>query len=139
MIFSNLRHDNWWSRDNFSSQREELSDTIMIYYYDSSRTRHFRNWRMHFNFDDYSLEQFHTVQPHCIILINCRLIRSKSFVYNKRSGSVGVRHLILYAFSVGVMNWFVREKDDYMFLYENYYLFSYIIDISVDFEPHFYK
>jgi hypothetical protein len=37
------------------------------------------------------------------------------------------------------MNWFVREKDDYMFLYESYYLFSYIIDISVDFEPHFYK
>jgi hypothetical protein len=32
-----------------------------------------------------------------------------------------------------------REKDDYMFLYESYYLFSYIIDISVDFEPHFYK
>jgi hypothetical protein len=26
------------------------------------------------------------------------------------------------------MNWFVREKDDYMFLYESYYLFSYIID-----------
>jgi hypothetical protein len=25
----------------------------MIYYYDSSSTRHFRNWRMHFNFDDY--------------------------------------------------------------------------------------
>jgi hypothetical protein len=61
------------------------------------------------------------------------------FVYNKRSGSAGVRHSIFYAFSVGVMNWFVREKDDYMFLYENYYLFSYIIDISVDFEPHFYK
>jgi hypothetical protein len=38
-----------------------------------------------------------------------------------------------------VMNWFVREKDDYMFLYENYYLCSYIIDISVDFEPHLYK
>ena len=37
------------------------------------------------------------------------------------------------------MNWYVREKDDYMFLYESYYLFSYIIDISVDFEPHFYK
>jgi len=51
----------------------------------------------------------------------------------------GVRHSIFYAFSVGVMNWFVREKDDYMFLYESYYLFSYIIDISVDFEPHFYK
>jgi hypothetical protein len=33
----------------------------------------------------------------------------------------------------------VREKDDYMFLYESYYLFSYIIDISMDFEPHFYK
>jgi hypothetical protein len=31
------------------------------------------------------------------------------------------------------MNWFVREKDDYMFLYEHYYLFSYIIEISVDF------
>jgi hypothetical protein len=30
------------------------------------------------------------------------------------------------------MNWFVREKDDYMFLYESYYLFSYIIDISVE-------
>jgi hypothetical protein len=44
---------------------------------------------------------------------------------------------IFYAFSVGLMNWFVREKDDYMFLYESYYLFSYIIDISVDFEPHF--
>ena len=29
--------------------------------------------------------------------------------------------------------WFVREKDDYMFRYESYYLFSYIIDISVDF------
>jgi hypothetical protein len=28
------------------------------------------------------------------------------------------------------MNWFVREKDDYMFLYESYYLFSYIIDIN---------
>ena len=26
---------------------------------------------------------------------------------------------------------------DYMFRYESYYLFSYIIDISVDFEPHF--
>ena len=37
------------------------------------------------------------------------------------------------------MNWFVLENDDYMFLYENYYLFSYIIDISVDIEPHFYK
>jgi hypothetical protein len=37
------------------------------------------------------------------------------------------------------MNLFVREKDDYMFLYGSYYLFSYIIDISVDFEPHFYK
>jgi hypothetical protein len=46
---------------------------------------------------------------------------------------VRVRHSIFYAFSVRVMNWFVREKDDYMFLYENYYLFSYIIDISVDF------
>jgi hypothetical protein len=45
----------------------------------------------------------------------------------------------LYAFSVGVMNWFVREKDEYMFLYESYYLFCYIFDISVDFEPHFYK
>jgi hypothetical protein len=33
----------------------------------------------------------------------------------------------------------VREKDDYMFLYESYYLFSYIINISVDFEPHFYN
>jgi hypothetical protein len=31
------------------------------------------------------------------------------------------------------MNWFVREKDEYMFFYENYYLFSDIIDISVDF------
>jgi hypothetical protein len=61
------------------------------------------------------------------------------FVYNKRSGSAGVRHSIFYAFPVGVMNWFVREKDDYMFLYESYYLFSYIIDISMDFEPHFYK
>jgi hypothetical protein len=29
----------------------------------------------------------------------------------------------------------VREKDDYLFLYESYYLFSYIFDISVDFEP----
>ena len=38
------------------------------------------------------------------------------------------------------MHLFVREKDDYMFLYESYYLFSYIIiDISVDYEPHFYK
>jgi hypothetical protein len=64
----------------------------------------------------------HTGQPHCIILINCRLIRSKLFAY-KRSGSAEVRHSIFYAFSVGVMNWFVREKDDYMFLYENYYLF----------------
>jgi hypothetical protein len=36
-----------------------------------------------------------------------------------------VRHSIFYAFSVGVMNLFVREKDDYMFLYESYYLFSY--------------
>jgi hypothetical protein len=52
-----------------------------------------------------------------------------------RSESAGVRHSIFYAFSVGVMNWFVREKDGYMFLYESYYLFSYIIDISVDFEP----
>jgi hypothetical protein len=33
----------------------------------------------------------------------------------------------------------ISEKNDYMFLYENYYLFYYIIDISVDFEPHFYK
>jgi hypothetical protein len=33
----------------------------------------------------------------------------------------------------------VREKDDYMFLFESYYLFSYIIDISMDFEPHFYN
>jgi hypothetical protein len=49
---------------------------------------------------------------------------------DKRSVSVGVRHSICYAFSVGVMNWFVREKDDYMFLNESYYLFSYIIDIS---------
>jgi hypothetical protein len=57
----------------------------------------------------------------------------KLFVYNKRSGSAGVRHSIYYAFSVGVMNWFEREKDDYMFLYESYYLFSYIIDISVNF------
>jgi hypothetical protein len=71
--------------------------------------------------------------------LNCRLIRLKCFVYNKRGGSAGVRHSILYAVSVGVMNWIVREKDDYMFLYEKYYLFSYIIDISVDFEPHFYK
>jgi hypothetical protein len=55
---------------------------------------------------------------------------------DKRGGSAGVRHSILYAFSVGVMNWFVREKDDYMFLYESYYLFSYIIYISVEFEPH---
>ena len=30
------------------------------------------------------------------------------------------------------MNLFVREKDDYMFLYESFYLFSYIIDISVE-------
>jgi hypothetical protein len=37
------------------------------------------------------------------------------------------------------MNLFVREKDEYMFLYESYYWFSYIIDISVDYEPHFYK
>ena len=37
------------------------------------------------------------------------------------------------------MNWFVREKDAYMFRYENYYLFSYIIDISVDFELDFHK
>jgi hypothetical protein len=37
------------------------------------------------------------------------------------------------------MNWLVRKKDEYMFLYENYYLFSYIIDISVDIETHFYK
>jgi hypothetical protein len=44
-----------------------------------------------------------------------------------------------YAFSVGVMNWFVHEKDDHMFLYESYYFFSYIIDILVDFEPPFYK
>jgi hypothetical protein len=35
------------------------------------------------------------------------------------------------------MNLCVREKDEYMFLYERYYLFSYIIDISVDYEPHF--
>ena len=70
---------------------------------------------------------------------DCSLVRSKLFVYNKRSGSAGVRHSIFYAFSVGVMNWFVREKDDYMLLYENYYLFSYIIHISVDIEPHFYK
>jgi hypothetical protein len=42
-----------------------------------------------------------------------------------------VVHSILYAFSYGVMNWFVREKDEYMFFYENYYLFSDIIDISV--------
>jgi len=55
----------------------------------------------------------HTVQPHCIILINWRLIRS-----------AWVKHSIYYAFSVGVMNWFVREKDDYVFLYENYYLFK---------------
>jgi hypothetical protein len=33
----------------------------------------------------------------------------------------------------------VREKDDYMFLYESYYLFSYIIDISVDFEQQLIK
>jgi hypothetical protein len=46
--------------------------------------------------------------------------------YVKRSGSAGVRHSIYFAFSVGVLNWFVREKDDYMFLYESYYLFSYI-------------
>ena len=38
-----------------------------------------------------------------------------------------------------VVNLFVREKDDYIFLYERYYLFSYIIDVSVDYEPHFYK
>ena len=44
-----------------------------------------------------------------------------------------VVHSIFYAFSYGVMNWFVREKDEYMFFYENYYLFSDIIDISVDF------
>ena len=44
-----------------------------------------------------------------------------------------------YAFFVGVVNWFVREKDDHLFLYESYYLFSYIIDFSVDFEPHFNK
>ena len=47
---------------------------------------------------------------------DCSLVRSKLFVYNKRSGSAGVRHSIFYAFSVGVMNWFVREKDDYMLL-----------------------
>jgi hypothetical protein len=60
------------------------------------------------------------------------LVRSKLFIYNKRS-----RYFM--PFLSRVMNWFVREKDDYMFLYESYYLFSYIIDISVDFEPHFYK
>jgi hypothetical protein len=26
MIFSNLRHDNWWSRDNFSNQITEADE-----------------------------------------------------------------------------------------------------------------
>jgi hypothetical protein len=52
----------------------------------------------------------------CFILINCRLVRSKLFVYNKRSGSAGVRHSIFYAFSVGVMKQ-ANDPDDESNLY----------------------
>jgi hypothetical protein len=30
MIFSNLRHDNWWSRDNFSNQLQTLMKLDLI-------------------------------------------------------------------------------------------------------------
>jgi hypothetical protein len=28
MIFSNLRHDNWWSRDNFSNQITDADEAV---------------------------------------------------------------------------------------------------------------
>ena len=30
MIFTNLRHDNWWSRDNFSNQIRDADEVCRL-------------------------------------------------------------------------------------------------------------
>ena len=64
------------------------------------------------NFRSMSMEQF-SQQP----------IKSVDYFFPHRTTTLFVQEkwisggVLFYAFSVGVMNWFVREKDDYMFVF----------------------
>jgi hypothetical protein len=73
-------------------------------------------WRVkRLSFKKVSFSSGGRTQAMWVVLLVCVYVHV--FVYNKRKWSAGVRHSIWYAFSVGIMNLFVREKDEYMFLY----------------------